>query len=84
MSETTETEPIPDAESEPSIPTTGEAHPVANRVRTLSIFFLGVGVFAAAGVAMTRSDLLATYRTTYFVVGVVVGAVGVLLQLVAR
>lgn len=57
---------------------------IVSRVLSLSIFFVGVGVFATAGLAMSQAGLFAEYQLTYFAVGVVVGVVGVLLWLLAR
>lgn len=57
---------------------------VVSRVLSLSVFFVGVGVFAAVGLAMHQTALLAEYQLTYFAVGVVVGVVGLLLRLLAR
>lgn len=57
---------------------------IVSRVLSLSIFFVGVGVFAAAGLAMSQAALFAEYQLTYFAVGVVVGVVGLLLWLLAR
>jgi hypothetical protein len=51
------------------------------RVRTLSVFFVGVGVFAAVGFALGQAGLFAANQLTYYAVGVVVGAVGLLLWL---
>lgn len=61
-----------------------QLHAVVNRVLNLSIFFAGVGIFAAIGFALDRIELFADYRMTYFVVGVAVGLVGLLLFLVTR
>lgn len=49
------------------------------RVRTLSVFFVGVGVFAVVGFALAQAGLFAASQMTYYAVGVVVGAVGLLL-----
>ena len=57
---------------------------IVSRVLSLSIFFVGIGVFSAIGLAMSQATLFAQYRLTYFAVGVVVGVVGLLLWLVAR
>ena len=57
---------------------------IVSRVLSLSIFFVGVGVFAAIGLAMNQATLFAEYQLTYFAVGVVVGVVGILLWLMAR
>ena len=57
---------------------------VVGRVLNLSIFFVGVGVFAAAGFGMEQSGLFETFQMTYFAVGGVVGLVGILLLLLTR
>lgn len=57
---------------------------IVSRVLSLSIFFVGVGIFAAIGLALHQTAMLAEYQLTYFSVGVAVGVVGVLLWLVAR
>lgn len=57
---------------------------IVSRVLSLSIFFVGVGLFAAIGLALHQTALLAEYQLTYFSVGVAVGVVGILLWLVAR
>ena len=54
------------------------------RVLNLSIFFAGVGVFAVAGFALDRIEIFSAYRMTYFVVGVAVGLVGLLLFAMTR
>lgn len=61
-----------------------DAHSVVSRVLSLSIFFVGVGVFAAAGFAMHQTAMFAEYQTTYFSVGVVVGVVGLMLWVLTR
>ena len=75
MSETSEAQPLTETE---------KAHSVVSRVLNLSIFFAGVGIFAAVGFALNRIELFAEYRMTYFVVGVAVGLVGLLLWAVTR
>lgn len=55
-----------------------------NRVLNLAIFFVGIGVFAAAGFGLERIALFAPFQITYFAVGGVIGAVGLLLWLVTR
>ena len=57
---------------------------IVSRVLSLSIFFVGVGLFAAIGLALHQTATLEQYQLTYFSVGVAVGVVGVLLRLVAR
>lgn len=57
---------------------------VIGRVLNLSIFFVGIGMFAAAGFALQEVGLFAAYQTTYFSVGVVVGVVGMVLWLLTR
>ena len=54
------------------------------RVLNLSIFFAGVGVFAAIGFALHRIAMFSEYQMTYFSVGVAVGLVGLLLWAVTR
>lgn len=62
-----------------------EARPATvARVRTLSVFFVGVGVFAAAGFALRQAALFQANQMTYYAVGVVVGVVGLLLWLLTR
>lgn len=63
---------------------TRDASSVVSRVLSLSIFFVGVGVFAAAGFALHQTALFAEYQLTYFSVGVVVGVVGLLLWILTR
>jgi hypothetical protein len=75
MSEATETQSVPESE---------QTHAALARILNLSIFFVGIGVFSAAGLALQQTDLLASYELTYFTVGVVVGVVGLLLWLVSR
>lgn len=57
---------------------------IVSRVLSLSIFFVGVGLFAAIGLVMHQMALFSEYQLTYFAVGVAVGVVGILLWLVAR
>lgn len=57
---------------------------VVSRVLSLSIFFLGAGLFSAVGLVMYRIGVFSEYQVTYFAVGVAVGVVGILLWLVAR
>lgn len=64
--------------------TAEDIHAIVSRVLSLSIFFVGVGLFAAIGLALHQTALLAEYQLTYFSVGVAVGVVGILLWLVAR
>lgn len=64
--------------------TTEDVRSVVSRVLSLAIFFVGIGVFAAVGLAMSRSAAFAEYQVTYFTVGVVVGVVGFLLWILAR
>ena len=63
---------------------TRDAHSVVSRVLSLSIFFVGVGVFAAVGFALLQTGMLEQYRLTFFSVGAVVGVVGLLLWIRAR
>lgn len=81
MSETSTGETATSTEKTTS---TEEIRSVVSRVLSLSIFFVGVGVFAAAGFAMHQAGLFSQYRLTYFAVGVVVGVVGVLLWILTR
>lgn len=57
---------------------------IVSRVTSLSIFFLGVGLFAVIGFGLHQSAVLSEYQLTYFAVGVAVGVVGLVLRLVAR
>lgn len=57
---------------------------IISRVLSLAIFFTGVGLFAAIGLAMHQTALFGDYEVTYFAVGVAVGVVGILLWLVSR
>lgn len=57
---------------------------IVSRVTSLSIFFVGVGLFASIGLAMYQLAVFSEYQLTYFAVGGAVGIVGVLLWLVAR
>lgn len=63
---------------------TKDIQSIVSRVVSLSIFFVGVGLFAAIGLAMHQSGFLGEYQTTYFAVGVAIGIVGLLLWLVSR
>lgn len=54
------------------------------RIRTLAIFFLGIGVYAAVGAGLDTAQLLLDNLTTYFVSGGIVLAIGLLLLLLAR
>lgn len=60
------------------------AQSVVSRVLSLSIFFIGIGVFAAAGFAMVQLGTLADVQLTYFTVGTAVGIVGLLLWIATR
>ena len=82
MSETTETTQS-DTEAMP-VTETERTHTALNRVLNLSIFFVGVGVYAATGLGLQEVALFETLQLTYFAVGSAVGAVGLLLWLVAR
>lgn len=57
---------------------------IVSRVLSLSIFFVGIGVFAAIGLAMNQVALFGQYQLTYFAVGVAVGVVGLLLLVLTR
>lgn len=63
---------------------TRDAESVISRVHGLSTLFVGVGLFAAAGLAMGQMGTFADLRLTYFAVGTVVGVVGLLLWIVTR
>lgn len=63
---------------------TGDAQSVLSRVHSISTLFVGIGLFAAAGLAMGQMGTFAGLRLTYFAVGAVVGVVGLLLWIVTR
>lgn len=69
-------------------PTTGsdsdDSEQTKRRIRTLAIFFLGIGVYALVGAGLDFSSLLIENLTTYFVSGGVVLAVGLVLLVLAR
>lgn len=75
MSEATETQSVTDAE---------RTHSALSRVLNLSIFFVGIGVYSAVGLALQQTALLSSLKLTYFSTGVVVGVVGLLLWIVTR
>ena len=75
MSEATETEPVPESER------IGAA---LNRVLNLSIFFVGIGVYAAGGYALYQLGRFSKLQETYFAVGVALGLVGLLLWVLTR
>jgi hypothetical protein len=54
------------------------------RIRTLAIFFVGIGVYAAVGAGLDSAALLLDNLTTYFVSGGIVLAIGLLLLVLAR
>jgi len=81
MAETSDTTTA--TEGEP-LTTAEQRQTVIARVLNLSIFFVGVGVFAAAGFALQQTGLFAPYQLTYFSVGTAVGVVGVVLWLLTR
>lgn len=54
------------------------------RVQSLSIFFVGMGIFALLGLVLHYVGMFADYQLTYFTVGAAIGAIGLLLGLVAR
>lgn len=83
MSETTETNTPNDTETAP-ITETERAHTALNRVLNISIFFVGVGVFALAGLGLHQIALFEGFQLTYFAVGIAVGAVGLLLWFVTK
>lgn len=57
---------------------------IVSRVQSLSIFFVGVGLFAAIGFGMHQTAVFPAYQMTYFSVGAAMGVVGLLLGLVTR
>ena len=57
---------------------------IVSRVQSLSIFFVGVGLFAAIGFGMHQTALFSAYQLTYFSVGAAIGVVGLLLGVVTR
>lgn len=57
---------------------------VVSRVLSLSVFFVGIGVFAVVGFALHQIAMFAEFQLTYFAVGVVVGIVGILLWILTR
>lgn len=73
----------PETSGEPTAEST-DADVTKRRIRTLAIFFLGVGVYAAVGAGLDAGALLAENLTTYFVSGLVLLAVGVVLLALAR
>lgn len=75
MSEATETDAVPDTER-PRV--------ALNRVLNLSIFFVGIGVYAAGGYVLYQLGRFAELQQTYFAVGVALGAVGLLLWALTR
>lgn len=83
MSETTETNPAQDTETT-AVTEAGRRHTALNRVLNLSIFFVGVGVYAATGLGLREVALFEALQLTYFAVGGAVGAVGLLLWAVTR
>ena len=82
MPETSTNEPSAPAEQT----TTSEEkiRSIVSRVLSLSIFFVGIGVFSAIGLGMSQAAMFAQYQLTYFAVGAAIGVVGLLLWLVAR
>lgn len=81
MATTNESATADDTSTEAS---TRSSQTVIGRVLNLSIFFVGLGVFAVTGFGLEQVGLFATYQMTYFAVGGVVGLVGVLLWLITR
>jgi hypothetical protein len=55
-----------------------------SRVHNLSVFFVGMGVFAAVGLTLRRTALFGPLELTYFAVGSTVGLVGLLLWAMVR
>ncbi|MUV90777.1 hypothetical protein GJ629_13440 [Halapricum sp. CBA1109] len=70
------------AEDAPSDGVTSDT--TTRRIRTLAIFFLGVGVYAIVGAGLDQSALLLDNLTTYFVSGIVVFGIGLLLSVLTR
>lgn len=64
--------------------TTGDVRAIVSRVLSLSIFFVGIGVFATVGLALHQVGLFTQYQLTYFAVGAAVGVVGILLWILTR
>jgi hypothetical protein len=63
----------------------GESDDVTKRrIRTLAIFFLGIGVYASVGAGLDAAQLFLDNLTTYFVSGGVIFAIGLLLLVLAR
>ena len=54
------------------------------RIRTLAIFFIGIGVYASVGAGLDAAQLFLENLTTYFVSGGVIFAIGLLLLVLAR
>lgn len=54
------------------------------RIRTLAIFFVGIGVYAVVGAGLDTAQLLLDNLTTYFVSGGIVLGIGLLLLVLAR
>ena len=75
MSEANETQSVPEPEMTPA---------ALSRVHNLSVFFVGMGVFAAVGLALRRTALFGSLELTYFAVGSTVGLVGLLLWVMVR
>lgn len=57
---------------------------VVSRVLSLSIFFVGIGVYAVIGFGLHQIALFSEVQLTYYAVGVAFGVVGVLLWLMTR
>lgn len=83
MAETAESQPVTDAE-EDQLTNVEKMRVIVNRVLNLSIFFVGIGVYAVAGFGLRQTGVFAGYQLTYFAVGVFVGVVGILLWLTTR
>ena len=67
-----------------SLTETGTNHAALTRVLNLAILFVGIGAFAAVGFGLSRVALFESLQMTYFAVGTVVGAVGLLLWILTR
>ena len=92
MAQTERQESTPESGSEPAdtdserppASTGGSDDRTRRRIRTLAIFFLGIGVYAVVGAGLDQAALLLDNLTTYFVSGLVVLVVGFVLLALAR
>jgi|GEM_PF-6202622 len=62
----------------------GVGRKTIRRVRNLAIFFVGIGVFAAAGFGLEYAGEFTANMTTYFSVGSAIGVIGLLLGLISK